>query len=58
MKKSTVKRKTTTTISVDDDFKTELTEEGKRNGIPFWTMMMQVLAREGLEARKVKRNGT
>jgi hypothetical protein len=44
------KNRTTTTITVDDDFKAQLVIEGKRMGLG-WTTVLQVLAREALERR-------
>lgn len=47
------KSKTTTTITVDDDFKARLIDIGTRMGLG-WTTVLQVLAREALDARDRK----
>mgnify|MGYP001575744426 CR=1 FL=1 len=45
-----VKNRTTTTVTVDDDFKERLILEGRAMGIG-WTTALQILAREALAAR-------
>lgn len=47
------KNRTTTTITVDDDFKDRLVVEGKKMGLG-WTTAMQVLAREAIAAREAR----
>lgn len=48
------KKSSTTTITVDNDFKADLVDEGKKMGLG-WTTVLQVLARERLAEKRSPR---
>lgn len=52
------KSTTTSTITIEDDFREEVVQEGRRYGITAWTTMLKLLAKEGLEARRRARGET